>query len=66
MVHRPNISIESKTTTSTVYVLQGDHGSLLGCITTQNLGIIQLNINQVRAMHVSDELILQFHSFFKA
>ena len=60
-----NISIESKTTTSTVYVLQGDHGSLLGCITAQNLGIIQLNINQLRATHVSEELILQFPQLFQ-
>lgn len=60
-----NISIESKTTTSTVYVLQGDHGSLLGCITAQNLDIIQLNINQLRATHVSEELILQFPQLFQ-
>ena len=61
-----DISVGANCVKTTVYVLQGSHGSLLSYSTAQDLDLIEVKVNQVDSLHhVSDELIRQFPKLFK-
>ena len=61
-----DINVGTEHVKTTVCVLQGDHGSLLSCVTAQDLHLIDVKVNQVDSQHhLSDELTTQYPKFFK-
>ena len=60
------IAFKTKSLTSTVHVLPGDNGSLLGYKTATSLGVIDVHVNKIATeMPEHERLIAQYPNLFK-
>ena len=59
-----DLAFQHKHLPATMYVLSGNHGSLLSCQTATEIGLIDLKINQVQDSPVSGKLIEQYPNLF--
>jgi len=62
-----DLEFQEKHLTTTIYVLRGNHGSLLSCKTATDIGLIDLKINQIQQddAPVSNKLIDQYPKLFE-
>ena len=59
-----NITVKASEKAVTFYVLKGNHGSLLSYTTARDLGILDIQINQVKDVTTHDRLCTQYPSLF--
>ena len=59
-----NITVKANKKAVTFHVLKGNHGSLLSYTTARDLGILDIQINQVKDVTTHDRLCTQYPSLF--
>ena len=59
-----NITVKASKKAVTFHVLKGNHGSLLSYTTARDLGILDIQINQVKDVTTHDRLCTQYPSLF--
>lgn len=59
-----NITVKASKKAVTFHVLEGNHGSLLSYTTVHDLGILNIQVNQVKDITTHDRLCTQYPSLF--
>ena len=61
---KANITVKNREKTTTLHIIQGNHGSLLSYMTALDLGILDIHVNHVKHMPAYEQLLKQYPALF--